>query len=256
MVPGLIGISTTIDLEGGDHRRPRVALYAAYMSVFEQLGLACVLITPAHTPASARSLAGRCDGLVLSGGDDVAPSLYGEAPLPELGAVNPARDEVELAALDTAAARGIPLLAICRGCQLLNVYLGGTLYQDIATQRPGAVSHEQTHPWGRHAHAARVDPDSQLARQLGASELRINSYHHQAIKDLAPPLRAVAWSEDGLIEGVEHREHPWVLGVQWHPERHEASAPDHDPDRALLLGFGRAVLRFAQASEAPARRGN
>ena len=250
---GRIAISTTIEPEGGDHRRPMIALYSAYMAIFEQLGLASVLITPAHSPESVRTLVGECSGLLLTGGEDVQPSLYGEDPVPELGRVNPARDAVEFAALDTAASLGIPLLAICRGCQLLNVYMGGTLYQDIATQWPSVVRHEQIHPWGRYAHAASVDPGSHLAHQLGACDLRINSYHHQAIKDLAPALCAVAWSEDGLIEGVEHREHPWVIGVQWHPERHEATAPDHDPDRALLLGFGRAVQGYARHHAEPSR---
>lgn len=241
----LVAITTTIDPEAGAHRRPQVALYTAYMAVFERLGLPSLLVTPAHTAPSVRRLVGLSAGLVLTGGEDVDPARYGERPIPELGAVSLARDEMEFTALDEALRVGVPILAICRGCQLVNVHFGGTLYQDLPAQRPDCIRHEQSQPWGSRPHAARVEPDSKLGRAIDAVELRINSYHHQAIRELARGLRAVAWAEDGLIEAVEHVDHPWLVGVQWHPERHEATAPEHDPDRRLFAAFARMVVEHA-----------
>ena len=244
----LVAITTTINPAGGTHQRPQVALYVAYMALFERLGLASVLITPAHSAESVRRLVSLCCGLVLTGGEDVDPARYGEQPIPELGSVSPARDAMEFNALETAVGRGVPVLAICRGCQVLNVFYGGTLFQDISAQRPETSEHEQSQPWGAHAHTARIESDSLLARAVGATELRINSYHHQAIKDVGAPLRVVAWADDGLIEGVEHPDHEWMLGVQWHPERHEATGPQHDTDRKLMSEFARAVSAHARRS--------
>jgi putative glutamine amidotransferase len=181
----------------------------------------------------------------------VDPALYGQEPHPELSTVNAARDQVELAALRVALARGIPVLAICRGVQLLNVALGGTLYQDLPSQRAGGLLHEQSAPVGHRWHHATVAAESGIESILGTRELFINSFHHQGIDRLAPSLRAVVWASDGLVEGVEGTDHPWLYGVQWHPERGEAESPadERDPDRRLFWAFIHAARELAETSE-------
>jgi len=170
-------------------------------------------------------------GLVLTGGEDVAPARYGAAPHPRLGDVDPVRDAAELALIAAARARGLPILAICRGIQILNVALGGTLYQDLASERPGPVPHNDE--TGRHP--VHVEAGSLLERTLGTRSASVNSRHHQAIRDLAPGLKAVAWADDGIIEGAEPSDakEPWMVAVQWHPE--------DLTERALFDGFARAV---------------
>lgn len=250
----LIAVTTTL-VPGGRHNLPRVSLNAQYVAAVERPGGAAVLVTPAHDPASVRRLVEVAHGLVLTGGEDVNPARFGEAPHPTVTDVSDARDEAELAALEAALARGMPVLAICRGVQLLNVALGGTLWQDLPSQLGGDVLHEQTAGVAERWHRARVEPGSHLAEVFGAEELFINSFHHQAVKALAPDLVATAWAEDGVIEGVEHRTRPWVCGVQWHPERGEADLPemDGDPDRRLFAAFVQAARAFA-AAEAMAER--
>lgn len=185
------------------------------------------------------SLVKRLDGLVVGGGGDVCPALYGGATDdPALWGVNPARDASEHLAFRVAIGREIPVLAICRGMQLVNVALGGTLYADLSRDRPGPVAHRPGKDLlDRPCHDVVVAPGSLLAKWLGRDGLvAVNSEHHQGIRDLAPPLRAVASAPDDLVEGVELAERQ-VVGVQWHPEilwAEEATSLD------LLAGFVRA----------------
>jgi putative glutamine amidotransferase len=246
--PLRVGLTTTIDPEAGSHARPALFLYTSYIQALEQIGAAAVLITPAHGSAAIDALVSACYGLVLSGGEDVDPARYGEKPNPALGAVQPARDTMEFHALDCALQRGMPVFGICRGAQVLNVHFGGTLYQDIDTQRPGNLRHQQTAAWDRDAHGITVEPESLLCSIVRERRLFINSFHHQAVRDLGTDLRVVARADDGLIEAVEHTTYPWLLGVQWHPERNEARMPETDPDLRLFDGFRDAVARFAGAS--------
>lgn len=225
--------------------RPRVGIHANYLAVLERVGLTPVLLTPAHSAASVQAILRRCAGLVLSGGEDVDPARYGEEAVPELGDVNPARDEMEFAALAIALERDLPVLAICRGCQVLNVFYGGTLYQDLPSQRPESALHEQEEPWHVRPHRAMVEPGSRLDEVIPDGEFFINTFHHQSVKDLGPGLDIAAVAEDGVIEAVEARDRGWVIGVQWHPERHEATAPDGDPDRLLFASFRQAVFERA-----------
>lgn len=240
-----VALTTTLDAVAGEHSRPSVFLYTSYIHALEQIGLAPVLITPSHSPAAIASLLDACCGLVLSGGEDVEPSRYGEKPSPALGATLAERDEMEFAALDCALRLDMPIFGICRGCQVMNVHFGGSLYQDIDTERPGHLLHQQLAPWSHRTHEATVRPDSLLHRTVGTDQLRINSFHHQAVKELGRDLRVVARAGDGLVEAIEHESRPWVLGVQWHPERNEAEAPDTDPDRRLFTGFRDAVRRYS-----------
>ncbi|HHW07316.1 MAG TPA: gamma-glutamyl-gamma-aminobutyrate hydrolase family protein [Clostridia bacterium] len=158
------------------------------------------------------------DGLLLSGGGDLDPSFFGEEPLRGLGTVCPQRDifELELCKLFLAAHK--PVLGICRGLQVLNVALGGTLFQDLRVQYPASLEHQQKAPKNWATHRVAVETSSLLREILAAAEIRVNSFHHQGIKALGRSLRAVAWAADGVIEGVE-RETGFAVGVQWHPER-------------------------------------
>jgi len=158
------------------------------------------------------------DGLILSGGRDIAPSLYGSAEAHPSVELDHDRDTRELPLIRTAIEMDLPILAICRGVQSLNVALGGTLYQDLPTDRPSAVAHRQDAARDAATHSIAVHDASLLTRSLGATELRVNSFHHQAVRQPAAALTVVGWAEDGLIEAVEMEGRRFVVGVQYHPE--------------------------------------
>jgi putative glutamine amidotransferase len=249
----LVALTTTIDPRGGDYQQPRIAVYANYLTALQRAGLTPVLVTPAHTLETIEELVSICSGLVLAGGDDIDPVRYGQEPIPELGHVNPPRDAAECRALDAATRRDLPVLGICRGHQLLNVYFGGTLCQDIAVALGEDSSHQQPTRWEAQHHHVTVRRGSRLARAIDRERLVINSFHHQAIDKLAPSLEVTARADDGLIEAVESRDHRWVVGVQWHPERHEARAADSNPNVRLLRAFADVVREEASH---PAGRGH
>ena len=252
----LIVVTTTMG-PGGDHNLPQVRLYAQYIAAVEAHGAVALLLTPGHSPESIEQLLGMAHALVLTGGEDVDPARYGQEPHPELGAINPPRDETEFAALDAALERRMPVLAICRGCQVLNVGMGGTLFQDLPSQRPGRIHHEQTAAWNHRSHHATVQGDSGLHRIFGVDDLFINSFHHQAVDALAPGLAATVVAEDGVVEGVEAPGYPWVYGVQWHPERGEAHAAhdQRDPDRRLFWALVQAAREFGETMDGRPERG-
>ena len=160
------------------------------------------------------------DGLMLSGGGDVDPKHYGADPSPLVKGVDAGRDHAELALAREALRIGMPVLAICRGIQVLNVALGGTLYQDILTELPDALSHAPVEDEDRDAsaHLVRLTDDSRLARVFGRTEMVVNSFHHQALREVAPDLVVTGHAPDGVIEAAEHVSHPFCIAVQWHPE--------------------------------------
>lgn len=166
------------------------------------------------------SVMGRLDGVLLPGSaSDVDPLRFGQEPHPRLGQVHPLRDETDTLVLAEVEARRVPLFAICYGMQIWNVARGGTLLQDIHSQWPEAVKHEQGQPRGRRSHGVRLPEESLLAELAGGATAQVNSHHHQAVERLGANLRAAAWSPDGLVEGVEDvRGDRWGVGVQWHPE--------------------------------------
>ena len=211
--------------------RERVTLNTAYVRALESAGLVPLAVPTMLAADRAGAALAAVRGLVLTGGEDVAPDRYGAAPHPRLGEVDPVRDAAELALITAARARRLPILAICRGIQILNVALGGTLYQDLESERPSAVPHSDE----TSRHAVRVEAGSLLERTLGTRSTTVNSRHHQAIRDLAPRLKAVAWADDGVIEGAEpaNANEGWIVAVQWHPE--------DLTERALFEGFAQAV---------------
>lgn len=192
-----------------------------------------------------RALYERIDGVLISGGGDIDPRYYGEAPLPGLGPTDPQRDDVELPLARWAVADGKPLLGICRGSQVINVALGGTLYQDIPSQIKSHLVHDSSftrQDWTYMAHELQIDPESRLAQVFGETCFMTNSLHHQSLKDLAPGVRAVAWAPDGVIEAIEGTaDAGFLMGVQCHPEALQSAA---DPRWQLL--FREFVERCAQ----------
>jgi putative glutamine amidotransferase len=215
---------------------------AAYVRAVLAGGGLPVIITPELEPACAVELFGECDGLLLTGGEDVDPARYGATPHEKLGDVSPARDLNELALIAEARARDLPILGICRGIQILNVACGGTLYQDLPAQRPGAVNHEPGGARDGAAHSVTLEAHSRLARIFERGEITANSFHHQAIDTLGDGLVATAHAPDGLIEGIEsHNPKEWLIGVQWHPE--ELAQHPHAADLKLFAALVAAARR-------------
>ena len=182
-----------------------------------------------------------CDGFLLTGGHDVAPALYGEAMLPETDAC-PERDVFEMRLISAALAQDKPFFGICRGIQILNVALGGTLYQNIPSQLPSDLEHHMCAPYDRTVHEVALFEGTPLRELLGVERLDVNSYHHQGVRRLAHGLQAMAQAPDGLIEAVRVPEARFAWAVQWHPE---FMRPDDEPSNAL---FGAFVAACAQSS--------
>ena len=217
-----------------------------YVEGVAEAGGVPVVLPPVVGVRGAEALLEGMDGLLLSGGSDLDPGYYGEKPVPELGVTIPERDVFEMALLEHALRRKIPILGICRGMQVLNVALGGTLYQDLPSQMDHKVllGHRQETPKWQPTHEVEVDGGSKVAEILGAKELKVNSYHHQAIKELASELVAVAHAPDGVIEAVESGDlsKRWVIGVQWHAEAMREAGPEH---RNLFEAHVSAAERYA-----------
>lgn len=176
------------------------------------------MVLPLTEPELFQRLIDLCDGVIFTGGEDVDPQFYGAEPLQHLGPILPHRDRVEIAAVRYTRAQHKPLLAICRGAQVLNVALGGTLYQDLPSQYPGALQHMQKAARGQDTHWAEIAEGSGLHRIFGQTRVRINSLHHQALERVADGLVVTATASDGVIEAVEDPEAAFTIGVQWHPE--------------------------------------
>ena len=216
----VIGITGYADKSA---RPPNVLLFSinqAYAHAVELGGGAPIIIPPHLEEAELRAIFERLDGLLLSGGGDIQPSFFGKEDSGLLWSVDEKRDRSELALARWALAEGLPLLAICRGHQVLNVAAGGTLIQDIPTHVPGALSHSSVagRPKSSVAHTVEVEAGSRLAALVGAGDLGVNSAHHQALKTIGDGLIVTARASDGVIEGVELAGHPFCVGVQWHPE--------------------------------------
>jgi putative glutamine amidotransferase len=235
----IIGI-TTQTLDAIQDQLPRCwVMSQRYVRVLAAAGaIPWVIPLLEGDEATLRGIYERIDGLFLPGGVDVDPSAYGEPRGPFCQRTDPARDWTELLLVRWALAEAKPVFAVCRGAQLLNVAVGGSLYQDVGAQHPAAIKHDYFPMGGRRrddlAHDVRIAAGSRLARLLETEAVSVNSMHHQGIARLAPGLAAVATSPDGLIEGVESDHDHFVLGVQWHPE----DLVEVDPRmRRLFEGF-------------------
>jgi len=246
----LIGITATLKQDADQvAERPLGRFVRAdldYVEGVADAGGIPVVLPPVAGPRAAEALLEGMDGLLLSGGSDLDPGYYGEEAVPELGVTLPERDAFEMALLEHALRRQMPILGICRGMQILNVALGGTLYQDLPSQMDHMVllGHRQETPKWQPTHEVEVEGDSRVAEILGANELKVNSYHHQAIKDLASGLVAVAWAPDGVIEAIESSDlaKRWLVGVQWHAEAMREAGPEH---RNLFEAHVAAAQRHA-----------
>ena len=218
----------------------RVRLTAAYVTALENAGLVPVIIPPLAEDGAASAILDVVSGLVLSGGEDVDPARYGETPHPKIRSVNAARDATETALVHEARARRTPVLAICRGIQILNVALGGTLVQDISSQCETAIAHDDEGPRDSRSHEITIESGSRIAAAMGTAHCSVNSFHHQSVKDVAAGMRITARSPDGVIAGIESVDDAWwVMAVQWHPEEMTESP---DPwDRGLFNAFARQI---------------
>lgn len=200
---------------------PSTQYYQNYAHAVREAGGVPLLILLGLDEDALDVLVARLDGLLLAGGGDVDPAFYGQAPHSTLRGVDRARDDLELPLARLALGRGLPILGICRGIQVLNIATGGTLYQDLPTQRPGSLTHgcfQPQFPPDHLAHEVALAPGSLLARIMGQESFWVNSRHHQGVDRLGKGWQAVAHAPDGLVEAMEAPDHPFALGVQWHPE--------------------------------------
>lgn len=218
MRAALIGVTTTRQTNSSG--LAMLGVMQAYTEALYRAG-ACPVLIPLGIPENRLDeLTQRLDGILLPGGGDIHPARYGSQPHPSLGSINRDRDELEIELVRRAVAQGIPFLGICRGLQVINVALGGSLYEDLSDQHPGALKHNYTTGYARNylAHPVEVRAGTLLAQTLGATQVMVNSIHHQGIRALASNLTASAIAPDGVIEAIELNGHPFGLGVQWHPE--------------------------------------
>ncbi len=218
----------------------RVRLTAAYVTALENAGLIPLIVPPLANADAASAILDSVAGLVLTGGEDVDPARYGEKRHEKVRSVNPARDATEAALIKEAKERGTPVLAICRGIQILNVALGGTLVQDIPSQCETKIAHDEESARDSRTHEISVEPGSLIATAVGTEHLTVNSFHHQSVKRVADGMRVTARSPDGIIEGIESTDEDWwVMAVQWHPEEMTDSAEPWD--RGLFQAFARKL---------------
>jgi putative glutamine amidotransferase len=235
----------------------RTGVNAAYVRAVLAGGGVPLVLSPLMGASMAGPALDGVDGLLLTGGEDIDPSWYGAQPSPLLSPPSRERDLFELALFAVARQRRLPILGICRGIQLINVGLGGNLFQDLPSERPGRVEHRPNSLREVRSHAVRLQPGSRAAEALGTTSLTVNSSHHQAIRDLAPGLIATGWTDDGLIEAAESPPgQSWLLAVQWHPEEmyRDLQAPEHGLFAMLVQQAGKDGGRSvgARREEEPA----
>ena len=237
-----IGIAMRIELE-----TDRFYLSRHYSEAVEAAGGAPVHISLIPQSAYIASIMDHLDGALLPGSDsDVDPLRYGRDPHPALGSVHPMKDETDFLVLDQLEKRNTPLLAICFGMQILNVHRGGTLIQDIPSQLPDAIKHDQGIPRDRRSHSVRLLEGSLLSVLANGTNAPVNSHHHQAIETVGRDLIATAWTSDGLVEALEDpRQDRFVVGVQWHPEY---GWRNDDFSKALFTHFVTEARQHAKKS--------
>lgn len=201
-----------------DDEKESIWMLPGYIEGIKEAGGLPFIFPMTDDEDDIEQLCNMCDGFLFTGGHDVSTDLYLEDPVPGMVDSCRARDDMELKVLDIAVKQDKAVLGICRGIQFINAALGGTLYQDLPSQRPSAVEHHMTAPYDRPVHKVRIIKDTPLYELIGLDELGVNSYHHQAVKVLSSRLSAMAESEDGLTEAVYMPGKKYIWAIQWHPE--------------------------------------
>lgn len=201
-----------------DEDKESIWMLPDYLNVIELCGAIPIILPLSDNKDELTQCYGMCDGILMTGGHDVDPSVYLEERKPECGASCSVRDTMERFLFKKAVEDDKPVLGICRGIQLMNALLGGNLYQDLPSEHPSSVEHHMTKPYDKPIHNVEVIDGTILADLIGAGKYEVNSYHHQAIKTLAKDVTAMAISEDGLVEAISLPSKKFIIGVQWHPE--------------------------------------
>ncbi len=209
----VIGLTTLYDDDKDSYW-----MLPGYMKVIESCGGLPIMLPLTDDESELSDAYSLCDGIMFTGGHDVSPEVYGATRSSECAATCTLRDSMEGYLLDRCLKDDKPLLGICRGIQFINAHLGGTLYQDLPTEHDSTVDHHMTPPYDRAAHSVEVADNTQLADIIGAGVHEVNSYHHQAVKDLSPKVIQMAVASDGIVEAIAVRDHRFAIGVQWHPE--------------------------------------
>lgn len=238
----LIGIASDVGTVPGE--RDRAFVYTTYVEAIRRAGAVPVLIPP--QPENASTIVEDLDGIVLAGGEDCDPSVYGEEKHPTTEMMDPRRQSNDLTLARAARERGIPTLGICLGVQVMNIAAGGTLIQDIDSAMQTEIEHA-SEPSDRGRHEVTIEQGTRLSQILGDRQLNVNSSHHQAVREVGSGLRVTAHAPDGVIEGLEDPQHPFYVGVQWHPE-------DMPGERSAEKLFGAFI--DAARNHATARHGN
>jgi putative glutamine amidotransferase len=234
----LIGITTRNGRDSDGH--PTVSLQHSYVNAITQAGGVAIPIPSVLPEENFLQLYSQLDGILFSGGGDISLDYFDGSDHPRIDGVDDARDATELTLMRSAVNDGKPILGICRGAQLMNVALGGTLYTHIPDQHPGAIDHEYpSHMRRVIVHPVNVDETTRSAEIIGETLLKVNSLHHQGLKDIAPPLRVAGHAPDGLVELVEMPNHPFAVSVQWHPEW----LTDQQSTRNLFKAFVDAAMK-------------
>ncbi len=212
-----------------------ITLLQAYIEAILQAGGVPVLIPSLISNDGWQSVYSRLDGILFSGGGDISLEHFKGEDHPRIGGVEPERDALELNLLKAAVSEGKPFLGICRGCQMVNVGLGGTLYTHLPDQLPGALDHD--YPGNLRkvlVHEVKLEEGTRIAEVMGEPILKVNSHHHQGLKNIAPALKVTGHAPDGLVEAVELPDHPFGLAVQWHPEWLTDQQPTRNLFHALI----------------------
>lgn len=234
----LIGI--TSGLTHNKSGSPVCQVGLAYTAAIQKAGGIPLIIPVGMDESSLAELLPRLDGILFSGGADIDPNLFGGTPHPQVYGISPERDALEIALIRKALSADKPLLAICRGIQVMNVALGGSLYTHIQDQRDQSLKHDwfPDFPRDELAHSVRLTPGSKLHQIYGAEEIRVNSLHHQGLAELGQGLRETGFAPDDLVEGVEVEGASFAIGVQWHPE----CLPDDPGSQALFRAFVKSCV--------------
>lgn len=229
MKKNIIGVLPLVDTQ-----KDSLWMLPGYFKGIEEAGGIPIMLPLTEDDATIEQLVDTCDAFLFTGGHDVSPTLYKEEVKDTCGEISKERDEMELKLFLLAYKKDKPMFGICRGIQFFNAALGGTLYQDLPTEHKNGISHQQKPPYDKPSHSVIIEQDSPLLKLSKKTEILVNSYHHQAIKDLSPNLTVMAYSEDGLIEAVYDKTKKFLWAVQWHPEFDREVNP---LSRALFLEF-------------------